>query len=32
MMEVIGAILVGAFALTFGVLCVSPMMLTRDDK
>ena len=31
MLELIGAILVGAFALTFGVLCVGPMMLAPDD-
>jgi hypothetical protein len=31
MLEVIGAILVGAFALTFGVLCVGPMMLTPEE-
>jgi len=31
MLEVIGAILVGAFALTFGVLSVGPMMLKRED-
>lgn len=31
MLELIGAILVGAFALTFGVLCIGPMMLKSDD-
>lgn len=31
MLEVIGAILVGAFALTFMVLCVGPMMLNSED-
>jgi hypothetical protein len=31
MLEVIGAILVGAFALTFGVLCIGPMMLKSED-
>ena len=31
MLEVIGAILVGAFALTFGVLSVGPMMLKPED-
>ncbi|ALV07538.1 hypothetical protein DES44_1390 [Roseateles depolymerans] len=31
MLEVIGAILVGAFALTFGVLSIGPMMLKRED-
>jgi len=31
MLELIGAILVGAFALTFGVLCVGPMILQGDD-
>ena len=31
MLELIGAILVGAFTLTFGVLCVGPMMLKPDD-
>lgn len=32
MLEMIGAILVGAFALTFGVLSIGPMMLTPDDQ
>ncbi|MBB3292748.1 hypothetical protein SAMN05428960_1381 [Mitsuaria sp. PDC51] len=32
MLELIGAILVGAFALTFGVLCVGPMVLQSDDQ
>lgn len=31
MLEVIGAILVGAFALTFGVLCIGPMMLKSEE-
>lgn len=31
MLELIGAILVGAFALTFGVLCIGPMMLGTED-
>lgn len=31
MLEVIGAILVGAFALTFGVMCIGPMMLKSED-
>lgn len=32
MLEVIGAILVGVFALTFGVMCVGPMMLKPEDR
>jgi len=32
MLELIGAILVGAFALTFGVLCVGPMVLKSEDQ
>ncbi len=32
MIELIGAILVGAFALTFVVLSVGPMMLQSEDQ
>lgn len=31
MLEVIGAILAGAFALTFGVMSIGPMMLNPDE-
>lgn len=32
MIETIGAILVGAFAITFGVMSIGPLMLHSDEQ